>query len=162
MKKIVFPVVIAVPIILSGVMYVLNPDKDGLSQIVKQEQVLIAKGYNSVPVYEPSPTYQEPSSSDSKMEIEMSSHEILQANTEGLIGTNNPFNPRFITEEDVHASISRILAEEEILIEVFDKDYLGYVTNLRHLEMTDKVSETNSKVLEVAKEYKEKIADGKN
>lgn len=149
---------------IAGFYFLKSPSEGDYKELVQNEAVLETKGYSGVPIQpvNVSNVEQQYPPSEVKMEIEVSSQEILDADAEGLIGNgNNPFGARFITEDDVKASIDRIIAKDGMDIEQFDLEYQEYIINLRHLEMTDNVSELDSQVKKVASEYKEKILTNK-
>lgn len=149
---------------IAGFYFLKSPSEGDYKKLVQNETVLETKGYSGVPIQpvNVSSVEQQYPPSEVKMEIEVSSQEILDADSEGLIGNgNNPFGARFITEEDVKASIDRIIAKDGMDIEQFDLEYQEYIINLRHLEMTDHINELDSQVKKVASEYKEKILTNK-
>lgn len=150
-------------IAVGGIVYPLqlgNPD--AIKSSVEQETI---KGYNSVPVYENGGYVGSPSEvslSEVNREIEISPEDVKENDTDNLIGTNEPFNIRFITEEDVIDSIKSILSNNDFREDLFEGEHLPYVITLRHTEMTDMVPERDSEIIEVAKEFEEKILGGSN
>lgn len=93
---------------------------------------------------------------ESLVEIVLTSDDVKDADTKLTIGSEVPYNAKYITEEEVKESIKRIMGPEFDL-NAIQEDYAKHIVTLRNVEMKENITESNSKVKAVIAEYDEKI-----
>lgn len=105
-----------------------------------------------------SPTINVPNNRNSKelIEIVLTAEEIEHADTEHNIGISDPYNTKYITQEEVVESIKRILGKK-YEFDTIEPEFKEKFITLRHTEMIRNIPESKSTVLSAVNEYVTKI-----
>lgn len=94
--------------------------------------------------------------SEELIEIVLTPEEIEMADSQHNIGISDPYNTKYITEDEVVASIMRIIGERYDFTRMEEEFKEKFIT-LRHTEMIEKVPESKSMILNALDEYLTKV-----